>query len=82
MTAAYQVIYNYALQLTGSKAQSKKIVDYTILEGARILAQTGDADKAQAFMVTKVRTLSYEYAGRRDKRWYSRVWERMKNLVR
>lgn len=78
----YQTLYDYSLQLTGNKRQSRAIVNYVILEGARILVETGDAENTAAYMMTKVSTLSYDYTRRRDKRWYRRVWERAKAFVR
>lgn len=76
MTPAYKILYDYSLQLTGNKRQSRKIVNYVILEGARILAEAGDADKAHQFMITKMRSLSYDYTRRRDlrQRPYKRIW--------
>lgn len=77
-----QTLYDYSLQLTGNKRQSRAIVHYVILEGARLLVETEDMENTAAFMMTKVGTLSYDYARRRDKRWYWRLWESAKGLFK
>lgn len=65
MTAAYKILYDYAMILINDDHQARKIVDFALLEAAGIAVKDRDAEKAQEVLISTIREKCRMWKGRK-----------------